>query len=221
MRQPPQAKQEDGVMQILDVEQGTEEWFRARAGMPTASEFSTVMASGKDGGDSKTRKTYMYKLAGEIITGEPMEGYSNAHMERGKIMEDEARDCYSFVTNAEPERVGFIVNGSKGCSPDSLIGSNGMLEIKTKLPHLMIETLLKDSFPAEHKAQCQGALWVAEREWIDIGVYWPKMPLFIKRAYRDEPYIKSMSDAVDKFNSELAELVERVRQYGQTEAEAA
>lgn len=209
------------MMQIIDCEQGTEEWFRARAGMPTASEFATVMASGRGGGDSKSRRTYMLKLAGEILTSEPMENYSNAHMERGKQMEAEARDYYAFTKGVEPQQVGFIVNGPKGCSPDSLIGDAGMLEIKTKLPHLMIETILKDEFPAEHKAQCQGALWVAEREWIDIIVYWPRLPLFVKRAYRDEPYIANLSAAVDDFNEELFALVEKIRGYGDLSAEPA
>jgi hypothetical protein len=184
-------------------------------GLPTASEFATVMASDKGGGESKTRRTYMLKLAGEILTGEPMENYSNAHMERGKDMEDEARNLYSFITDAEPERVGFIINGPKGCSPDSLLGSSGMLEVKTKLPHLLLDVLIKDQFPPEHKAQCQGALWVAEREWIDIAVYWPKLPLFVKRAYRDEPYIASLVAAVDDFNTELHEIVAR---FGDREA---
>ncbi|WP_020184803.1 lambda exonuclease family protein [Methylopila sp. 73B] len=201
-------------MRIIDCEQGSPEWFAARAGMPTASEFSTVMAKGKEGGASKMRRTYMLKLAGEILTGDPMEGFSNSHTDRGHEMEPEARDLYSFVADVEPERVGFIVNGAKGASPDSLIGDVGALEIKTKLPHLLIDVLLRDEFPADHKAQCQGVLWVAEREWIDIAVYWPRLPLFVKRAYRDEPYIKAMSDAVDAFNDELHELVEKVRRYG-------
>lgn len=208
-------------MQIINVEQGSPEWFRARAGMPTASEFATVMASGKGGGESKTRRTYMLKLAGEILTGEPMEQYTNVHMERGRLMEDEARDLYSFASDTEPERVGFIINGPKGCSPDSLIDKTGMVEIKTQLPHLLIDTLLKGEFPPEHKAQCQGALWVAEREWIDIAVYWPKLPLFVKRAYRDEPYIATMSKAIDQFNAELAEVVQSIRNYSQPKAQAA
>lgn len=197
-------------MQIVECEQGTEEWFRARMGIPTASEFATVMAKG----EGKTRRTYMLKLAGEIITGQPMESYNNAHMERGKVLEEEARDLYAFMYDAVPEQVGFIVNGQKGCSPDSLLGSTGMLEIKTKLPHLLIETILADRFPAEHKAQCQGALWVAEREWIDIAVYWPGLPLFVKRATRDEPYIKMLSEEVDRFNADLADVVESVRRLG-------
>ena len=71
----------------------------------------------------------------------------------------------------------------------------------------LLSFFLKDEFPSDHKAQCQGGLWIAERDWIDIGVYWPKLPFFEKRAYRDEPYIKKLTDAVDKFNDELAALV--------------
>lgn len=209
------------MVEIIDCDQGSPEWFSCRAGIPTASEFHTVMAKGRGGGDSKTRQTYLYKLAGEIITGEPMESYSNAHMERGKVMEDEARSLYEFMADVDCERVGFIRSGRKGASPDSLIGSAGMVEIKTKLPHLMIETILRGDFPPEHKAQCQGQLWVAEREWIDIAVYYPGMPLFVTRATRDEEYIATLSGAVDEFNAELDSIVNRVRAYGQPQQVAA
>lgn len=197
-------------MKILTCEQGTPEWFAARAGIPTASQFATVLAKGRDGGASKTRKTYMLKLAGERLTGEPMDSYSNHHMERGKEMEAEARDLYSFMTDAEFEQVGFIKNGPKGCSPDALIGENGMLEIKTALPHLLIDLILKDKFPPEHMAQCQGQLWVADREWVDLVVYWPKLPLFTRRLHRDEDYISTLATAVEAFNAELSEVVARI-----------
>lgn len=200
-----------------DLEQGTEAWYRARLGIPTASMFSAILAKG----EGKTRRSYMLKLAGEVLTGEPTESYSNPYMERGHAMEGEAREMYAFMHDQEPRQVGFIVNGPKGCSPDSLLGDAGMLEIKTKRSDLLIDVLLKDEFPAEHKAQCQGALWVAEREWIDLAVYWPGLPLFVKRATRDEDYIAKLSDAVDQFNAELAEVVERVRRYGRVEREAA
>lgn len=200
---------------IIDCEQGTPEWHEARRGRTTASMYATVMAKGKDGGDSLTRKTYMHKLAGEIFTGDLAESYSNEHMQRGKDMEAEARQTYALIHAADPQLVGFIINGRTGASPDSLLGSAGMLEIKTKLPHLMVDCILKDEFPAEHKAQCQGALWVAEREWIDIAVYWPKMPLFVKRATRDEDYIKKLAGAVEAFHEELDAIVERLRRYGE------
>lgn len=202
------------MIQIHTCDQGSADWYAARAGKVTASELHTVLAKGKDGGASVTRRAYMLRLAGEIITGQCAETYSNGHMERGKAMEAEARERYAFEHDADPQLVGFIENGRKGCSPDALLDANGLLEIKTKEPHRLIECLLRDSFPPEHRAQCQGALWIAEREWIDLAIYWPGMPLTVHRAYRDEAYIKALAEAVDAFNAELDAVVAKVRAYG-------
>lgn len=210
------------MMQIIDCEQGTDEWFKARMGIPTASEFSTILAKGRDGGKSVGRATYMMKLAGEIITGEPMAAYTNEHMERGKLLEDEARNGYAFMRDVDPVRVGFVRNGDKGCSPDSLIGDNGGLEIKTALAHIQIERLLSGKLPSEHKAQVQGSIWLCEREWWDFVSYSsPRLPLLIVRVPRDDGYIATLSGAVKQFNEELAETVERIRRYGQPTQEAA
>jgi hypothetical protein len=200
------------MMQIFEeMEQGSDQWRLARSGIPTASAFKSILAKG----EGKTRKSYMHKLAGEIITGQPAENFTNGYTERGHAVEDEARKLYAFVSGQEPEQVGFIRNGDKGVSPDSLIGANGMLEIKSQSPHLLIDTLLADKFPSEHVAQCQGALWVAEREWIDLVVYFPGMPVFTKRAHRDEAYIRDLSKAVDIFNAELHELVAKIQAMGE------
>lgn len=201
-------------IQIIDCDQGSPDWYTARMGIPTASEFKTIIGIKKEAREKVTRHNYMLKLAGEILTGEPMENYVNGHMERGKLMEEEARELYAFTADQEPQRVGFIRNGNTGCSPDSLVGNDGALEIKTTLPHMLADLILKDQFPPEYRAQCQGVLWIAEREWIDLSVYWPRMPRFVKRAYRDEPFIKELSAAVDQFNDELNEMVTRLRSYG-------
>ena len=203
------------MIEIFDFDQGSPDWFACRLGLPTGSEYSTILARGKDGGASVTRRTYMLKLAGEIVSGLPMDSYTNAHMERGIIQEAEARDIYAFA-HAEDTltRVGFVRNGQTGCSPDALIGDKGVLEIKSALAHILIGHLLKGDFPPEHKAQTQGALWVCEREFVDIAIYSPKLPLFVKRAVRDEPYIRDLAKAVADFNAELAETVEKVRRYG-------
>jgi hypothetical protein len=188
------------MIEVFDsFEQGTPEWHACRLGIPTASRFATVMAKG----EGKTRREYMLKLLGERLTGEPAESYSNAHMERGRDMEAEARDMYEFMQDVECKRVGFVRNGDKGASPDSLVGDVGGCEIKTKLPHLQLDVLLRDRLPPEHVAQCQGFLWVAEREWVDFVSYWPKLPLFVKRVHRDEAYIKNLAAEVAAFNGEL------------------
>lgn len=198
-------------IQIIDCEQGSPEWHQARIGIPTASRFADILAKG----EGKTRKSYMRQLAAEIITGELGESFTSAAMERGKVMEAEARELYAFVADDTPRLVGFVRNGPVGWSPDSLLGDKGALEIKTQRADLLIETLLKDEFPSEHKAQCQGGLWVGQREWVDICVYWPKMPLFTKRAYRDDVFIKTLDGEVTRFLDELHELVARLQRYGE------
>lgn len=197
------------MMQIFDCEQGSDEWFACRAGIPTASKFATVMAKG----EGKTRSEYMRKLAGELLTGEPMESFTSVHMERGKTMEDEARETYAFINDADISRVGFIRNGKKGASPDSLVGKEGGLEIKTALPHIQIDRLLRGDLPSEHKAQVQGNLWISERDWWDFVSYWPKLPLLTVRVFRDDIYIKNLSSEIDRFNDELAAMVDAIRNY--------
>lgn len=204
------------TIEVFDCEQRSEEWFRLRAGLPTASEFSTVMAKG----EGKTRSTYMRKLAGEIITGEPMENYTNANIDRGREMEAQARAFYAFMEDADTQRVGFIRNDGIGCSPDALIGATGMLEIKTAAPHVLIEYILRDGFPSEHMAQCQGNLFVAEREWIDLAIYWPDMPRFVKRVSRDDAYLARLREEIDRFRGELDAMVAKVRNYGLAERAA-
>jgi hypothetical protein len=199
---------------IFDVEQNTPEWIACRIGIPTASQFHTVMARGRSGSNSKTRLKYMRQLAGERITGEPMESFSNGFTDRGHAMEAEARAFYALMKDVEPQQVGFIRNGHEsqycGCSPDALIGNDGMLELKSKSPHVLIEVLEINEAPSEHLQQIQGQLWVAEREWCDLCCYWPKMPKFIKRVFRDENYIRDMSITVKDFNDELQELTQRM-----------
>lgn len=197
-----------------DIEQNSDRWRAIRAGLPTASCFSDILAKGQ----GKTRAAYMRRLAAEIITGEPTESFTSAVLERGHLLEGEARNLYAFMHDVEPKQVGFIRNGRKGCSPDSLIGDNAMLEIKTQRGDLLIETILKDEFPSTHVAQVQGQLWVAEREYCDLLVYWPGLPPFTKRAVRNEKFISELSAAVAAFNEELDALVDRIRAYGGQEA---
>ena len=200
---------------IYDCEQGSEEWYQARMGIPTASEFSTVLAKPqKDNRYSKTRRTYLLKLAGERLTGLPMESYTNAYMERGKLIEPEARSLYQFSRDVELQQVGFIRNETMGCSPDALIGEDGGVEFKSALRHILIEHILKDIFPAEHYAQCQGGMLVSGRKWWDLAIYSPGLPLFVKRAERDDDYCAMLQKEIDQFNAELDFTVDLVNRYG-------
>jgi hypothetical protein len=205
-----------------DLEQGSEEWFAVRAGLPTASEFKTVQASGKSGSESITRAKYMRQLAGEILTGEPAPaGYSNDHMLRGQEQEDDARRLFSLITDYEPIRVGFVREGRAGCSPDSLIGEDAGLEIKCAIPAVQIERLQLGRLPPEHVAQVQGSLWVTGRQQWHFVSYCPRLPPLIVRVERDEPYIASLASAVAAFNGEVDNIVQSIRTYQDFKGQAA
>ncbi|MBD3897914.1 YqaJ viral recombinase family protein [Halomonas sp. ML-15] len=193
-------------MQILTLEQGTPEWHAARLGIVTMSELKTLLVKGKGPeGFGTGAISYMHQLIGERITGEPSEAFQgNAHTQRGHQLEPVARELYQEATGlSRLEQVGIILNHGVGYSPDCLVDNNGLAEIKTKLPKVQIELLLDGELPQEHVAQCQGGLWVSEREWIDFVSYWPGMPLFVKRAYRDEAMIRTIAERVEAFYEEL------------------
>jgi len=193
---------------ILTCGQNTPEWTEARRGIPTASRFADVLAKGQ----GITRRKYLLTLAGEILTGECADGYTNAHMERGHAMEDDARQMYAFMHDADPVLVGFMRRGRVGASPDSLLGDDGLLEIKTKLPHLQLDCLERGKLPADHVAQVQGQLFVSGRAYCDFVSYWPRMPLFHVRVERDEPYIEKLAQEVADFLGELDAIVSKYQE---------
>jgi hypothetical protein len=197
-------------LEIFEGEQGTPEWFEFRRGIPSASNFQCLLAKSAE---RKGRKTYMYDLAGEIITGECVESYTNGYMERGKVVEAEARDWYEFTTNAKLERVGCIKSPFLGAcvSPDSLIGKDGGLEIKTRMARLQLELLEDGELPNEHKAQVQGAMWITGRPHWDFVSYCKGMKPFKIRVARDDAYIATLAVEVKQFNKELQALVERFK----------
>lgn len=195
------------MIEIFHCPQGSPEWHACRLGIPTASEFHSVLAKG----EGKVRRKYLMRLLGERLSGRVADGFSNAHTERGHEQEPDARNWYAFHHDVEPVQVGFIRNGDKGCSPDSLVGDDGLLEIKSKLAHLHCEVLLADKCPTDHYAQVQGQIWVAEREWCDFVSWCPGLPPFVKRVPRDEKYIAELDKAVRAFLDELNELHEQIK----------
>lgn len=206
------------MIQIFDVEQGSPEWHACRCGIPTASRFKDILAKG----EMKMRNKYLRDLAAEVIRGTVEEdGYSNGHMERGKEQEAEARDLYAFMRGVEPSPVGFVRNGRAGCSPDSFVGDDGGLEIKTALGHIQIERLQKGTLPTEHIAQVQGGLWITGRQWWDFTSYSRGLPPLIIRVERDEPYITQLAYQVEAFNQELDNIVQSIRTYSDFKAQAA
>lgn len=191
-----------------EIEQRSPEWHALRAGIITASDYQKLMAKTDERGG---RKTLINRVAGEIITGNPAESYENDYMRRGREQEAQARTLYALKHKCDPELVGFVKKGRTGCSPDAQIGKDCGLEIKTEAAHLLIETHLRDEFPAKHKAQVQGTLDITGWKWIDLVIFCPGMPLFVKRATRDELYIRKLRAEIESANAEIDNIVKRIK----------
>jgi predicted phage-related endonuclease len=178
--------------------QGTDEWRRDRCGHVTASRIADLMARTRSGWGA-SRVNYMAELIAERLTGQPADSYTSAAMARGTETEPLARDAYAFYSGHAVEQVGFIKHSAiacSGCSPDGLVGADGLVEIKCPNTATHIETLLGGTVPAKYILQMQ----------------WPEsMRLFHQRVMRDGPQIAELEAAVLEFLAELADKVEALR----------
>lgn len=195
------------------IEQGSPEWHALRCGKVTASRIADVMAKTK-AGPSAMRANYMAQLIAERLTGTVAEGYTNAAMQHGIDTEAEARSAYCFYQSAEVELVGFIDHpeiSMSGASPDGLVGSAGLVEIKCPNTATHIETLLGGSVPSKYVHQMRWQMACTGRQWCDFVSYDPRMPenmrLFVRRIEQEVEPVAEITAEVRKF---LAELDERV-----------
>jgi hypothetical protein len=194
----------------VNAPQGSEAWLLERCGRATASEFSSILAKSRTKGEpSKMRATYMRRVLAERLTGKPMETYHNGHMDRGTEQEPLARFAYEAESGNIVDTVGFIRHPTimAGCSPDGLVGDDGGCEIKSVIPTVQVETLLRGYMPPEHKPQVYGNLWITGRAWWDFCSFSPDMPehlqLSIHRIYPDPDYIAMLENEVRAFLTEV------------------
>ena len=199
-------------MITLDLVQGSSEWFAAKAGVPSASNFDKIVTS--KGEPSKQREKYMYQLAGERITGKPEETYQNAVMQRGIDMESEARNLLELLHDVKIEPVGLCFPDEKrmcAASPDGLIGDDGVVEIKCPIISTHVKYLLGGGLPIEYFEQTQGQLYVTGRKYCVFISYYPGLRPLIVRVERDYPFIATLDREVRTFAFGLDIVVGKIR----------
>jgi predicted phage-related endonuclease len=195
---------------VEEIIQGSDEWKQLRCGLITGSRIADVMQEKKGTGYAN----YMAQLVCERLTGCVTETFKNAYMDRGNEDEGAARDCYSFITGNDVEQVAFIKHPTFwffGVSPDGLIGDDGMVEIKRKIPAIHIDYIFKNRIPPEYVKQMTAELACTGRQWNEFVSYCPELPenmqLFTCRMYRDEVAISAMESAVIAFNESVEQMI--------------
>ena len=204
-------------MRIIECTQGTPEWHAARCGRVTASKIADLTAKTKTGW-SASRSNYMAQLVAERLTGTVAESYSNAAMQWGSEHEDEAARVYAFESGVAVSPIAFVLHPTidmAGASPDRLVGTDGLIEIKCPNTATHIETLLGGSIDGKYVKQMQWQMLCTERAWCDFVSYDPRMPvemqLHVTRVKRDESMIADLERAVIEFLAELDETVSKLR----------
>ena len=195
------------------AEQGSRAWVEARLGHITASRFGDVMTQPRSKADkesgklSQTAENYMIDLLGEHLTQEPASELKTYAMEWGNRWEPVARETYRQFTKLDVVEVGFVRHPTErfiGCSPDSLVESDGLIEIKCPLTAANhVRVLIRGTVPDEHLEQIQGGLWITGRQWCDFVSYHDRFPpdlrMIVLRVERDEQFIADLAAKVTQF----------------------
>lgn len=198
----------------INIEQGSDEWKVARLGHVTASNMADVMSKGKGNAEAIGRYKYKVRLVAERLTQTAAESFSNAAMEWG--VEQEQFACIEYESRLETfvDKTGFWLHPDikwLGVSPDRLVDSDGLIEVKCPNTTTHLNYWLENKIPTDYYKQIQCQLWVTGRQWCDFVSYDPRLPkrnqLLVIRAERDESLIKEMEAETLKFLEEVESLI--------------
>lgn len=159
--------------------QRSEAWYDERCGSLTGSIFADVFARSKrDGKPLKAYYDLIDRLIAERATGIPTWTPTTAAMQWGIDHEDEARDLYEAETGSIVEPVGFVPHPDVlwlGASPDGLIGTDGILEIKCPATTTHLRRIKAGVVPEEYKPQMLLEMLCTGRKWADYVDYDPRL----------------------------------------------
>lgn len=184
-----------------DLEQRTDEWKQLRLGKFSGSDFHIML------GKSVAKTDFMWeKFAEKKYNDSDKEEFTTFYMERGAVTEAEARRVYSVVKEVEVKEVGLVeddgeFDGIAVCSPDGLVGEDGIIEIKCLVAkyHEQYTNPSSDKYEyikPEYRTQVQFNLLITDRQWCDFVYYHPRCGVHIIHIERDEEYIEKIKEAL-------------------------
>lgn len=210
---------------IIDVPQGSAEWFAARLGKVSASRIADVVARTKTGYGA-SRANYLAELVAERLTGTPAEKFSNAAMAWGAEQEPAARSMFELMHDVSVAQVGLVLHPTidMACaSPDGLVGEDGLVEIKCPNTATHIETLLSETVDGKYIKQMHWQMACTGRRYCWFASYDPRLPaemqLFTRRIDRDDRMIAELELEAIAFLVEVDDTVAKlVAKFGMKDA---
>ena len=206
---------------LHDFEQLSDEWFAFRAGKFSSSTVGDIMKTGRGGKPSTMRANAITRLALERLTGtKDSNGYNGGAMQRGTELEPEARAHYSFTNGVPVLEIGCVSHDVWPiaiCSPDGLVNSDGLVEIKCPetMPRHYAALNGDGQNVKEYHWQVQHQLFVTGRKWCDLVSYDPRFPEELKmatiRVMPDAEAQQELKLAINLANREVEEQLQRLK----------
>lgn len=191
-----------------EVEQGTMQWHRMRAGRITASKVHDIIKKGRAKGSySAARQVYMNELIAQVCTGLLPDELTAKQVMWGKENEPKALDLYDPFDEKNISQIAFIYGLDMRCgvSPDALVGDRGGLEIKCPwTTSQYIDQLLGGEPKPEYLTQMQYSMWITGREYWDFANYDPRMKKSNIKIVTHEPDLKLF----EMFDNEIPKFIE-------------
>jgi putative phage-type endonuclease len=194
------------------MDQRSVEWHQARLGHATGSRASDILA----GKDTQARKGYITQLVTERLTGQSQDFYTNADMQRGIDVEPVARAAYQ-ASNELVDEVGFIKHPTIlwfGASPDGLVGSDGLVEIKCARSTTHLDYIQAKKPPQKYIPQMLAQLSCTGRKWVDFVSFDNRFPehlqLFVVRFEPSAEELEKFESNVKEFLNEVNNLMEQL-----------
>lgn len=203
-----------------DLIQGSDEWLAARCGLLTASEMKLILTPSLKVADNVKTRAHLWELAAQRITEFVEPQYVSDAMLRGHEDEILARALYA-ERYAPVEEVGFVTNDkwgfTLGCSPDGLVGTDGMIECKSRCQKYQVQTIVEEftgaaSIPEEYVMQVQTAMLVCGRRWCDFISYSGGLPMAVIRVDAAPEIQDAILNAAAKFEARINEVINDFRE---------
>ena len=147
----------------------------------------------------------------------------NDATEWGNTYEAEAVERYEAAMFADVHgHQSHFIDGWTSCTPDGLIGSDGLVEIKCPYnPEKHFANLTDAAWLSDYSDQVQFQMMLTGRQWCDLVSYDPRFTephdLVVARVYRDNDYIELMRTRINLAEVVVAETLGRIAQIGKVQ----
>lgn len=200
-----------------NLTQGSDAWLAARLGLITASEMKLLLTPTLKTANNEKTRAHLYELAAQRISGFVEPSYVSDDMLRGMQDEIDARELYEEKC-APVQEVGFITNDrwgfTLGYSPDGMVGDDGLIEVKSRGQKFQVQTIIEnvviargETIPPDFSMQCQTALLVSERDWLDFISYSNGMPMAVIRVYPNDAVQEAIIESCAAAEERIATII--------------